>query len=87
MHIIKNEGEIFIYHLYFRNGEVKKILCTQDIYSNQFVYSDENYTTIFNTRYPLQGEKDITVLLSFYFFNEEAQKCEVEIINQKSKEN
>lgn len=86
MHIIKNEGAIYKYHLHFRNGETKTILCTQDLYSNLFVYTDETYTTVFSTRYPLQGEKDITILLSFYFFNEEAQKFTTEVINLKTEE-
>lgn len=85
MKIIKNTEPTYKYYLHFRNGDTKVILCAKDLYTGQFVYTDEKFQTVFHTRYPLQGEKDITVLLSFYFFNEEATKFTTEVIYPKEK--
>ena len=82
---MQNPNPIYIYSLHFRNGSVKKILCTFDhVHTQQHIYVvEEDKTKVFNTRYPLAGEDDIRVLLSFYFFNEEATKVTTEIRNVK----
>lgn len=82
---MKNPNPIYIYTLHFRNGESKKVLCTFDhVHTQTYFYVDaENKEKVFTTRFPLVGENDIKVLLSFYFFNKEATKLETEVKNVK----